>query len=299
MLTVVDYTLDLTYTYGAVAAPINDGRMSVGAFCGYLDIPEMDITTINAPLGTGRTFNAYDFQMGGSLAYNFSDRFAGGISLKYVHQDVFNNISGNAFAIDAGGIYHTELFDKAIRFAFAIQNLGTNITMNGSNLLIDVAPEGSGSGYNDFSTDPYAMSRRSTRDGMRLTHAYRLPTVVKIGLSYSLYSSSNVNWLVSGEVWRNSNNPISYTSGTELVYIFNPVVSASFRMGWKVQTDEYTESTDQYGYDYLGDDPTLRGFSIGGGFLRKIGSRAVEFNYAYRNKGRLMADHFYSMGFRF
>ncbi|MCE5269902.1 PorV/PorQ family protein [bacterium] len=299
MATVVDYTLDLTYTYGAMAMPVADGRVSVGAFFGYLDVPEMKITTINSPLGTGHTFNAYDFQMGGSLAYHFSDRFVGGLSLKYIHEDVFNNIGGNAFAIDAGGIYHTEFIDHDIKFAFAVQNLGSNITMRGSNLIVSLAPEGTGDGYSDFSTDRSAMSRRASRDAMRMTHTYRLPTAVKIAAAMNLYTNEKVNWLVSGEVWRNSDIPISYSTGTEMSYNFNPVISAALRFGWQIQTDEFTDNTDQYGYEYYGDDPTFRGLSIGGGFVRKIGGRTLAFDYAYRNKGNLSADNYFSLTFGF
>ena len=115
----------------AAATPVGDGNLVLGGFFGYLNIPEMEITTVAQPEGTGNFFRAYDFQMGSSLAYNFSDRFIGGINLKYVHQDVWNNLSSNAFAIDAGAMYHTELMNHDIKFSFMIQNLGTNMTMDG------------------------------------------------------------------------------------------------------------------------------------------------------------------------
>lgn len=303
MLTVVDYTLDLKYSYAAAAAPMMDGQLVVGGFFGYLDVPEMEITTVGSPMGTGRTFNAYDFQMGGSFAYNFSDRFVAGMNMKYIHQDMFGNVGGNAFAIDAGAIYHTELMDREIRFAFAVQNLGTNITMGGPNLLYEVGPEGRDGmipgGYVDYSTDPLAISRRASRWAQRQTHTYRLPTVVKIAMAYNLHTSENVNWLASGEVWRNSSYPISYATGTELNYNFTPFISGAVRMGWLIQTDEYTESSDQFGYDYLGDDPTWRGLSFGGGLSRDFGGRQVAFSYAYRNKGRLNADNFFTVTFGF
>ena len=303
MLTVVDYTMDLTYSYLAAAAPVADGTVVLGGFLGYLDIPEMDITTVNSPLGTGNTFNAYDMQMGGSVAYTFSDRFVGGLNVKYVHQDVFNNIGGSAFAIDAGAIYHSELGGREIKFAFAIQNLGTNITMSGPNMLYEVGPETPGGdipiGYGDFSTDPTAISRRATRWAYRQTHTFRLPTVVKLALAYNLVTSEKANWLATGELWRNSNTPLSYASGTELSYNFTPYMSGALRLGWLIQSDEYTEGADDYGYAYLGDDPTLRGISIGGGIKRDISGRTITFNYAYRNKGRLSADNFFTCTFGF
>ena len=70
-------------------------------------------------------------------------------------------------------------------------------------------------------------------------------------------------------------------------------------MTWLVQTDEFTKEADEFGYKYLGDDPTWRGLSIGGGFTREIAGRTIEFNYAYRNKGRLSADNFFSLTFGF
>ncbi|HUU29340.1 MAG TPA: PorV/PorQ family protein [archaeon] len=303
MLTVVDYTMNLTYSYAACAVPVMDGRLVVGGFFGYLDIPQMEITTVENPNGTGNNFEAYDFQMGGSLAYNLSDRFTAGLNLKYVHQDVFSNISGSAFAMDAGGIYHTEFMDRGIKIAFAIQNLGTNITMQGPNLIYEVGPEDRGgilpTGYENYGSNVYAVSKRGTRQVKYLTHAYRLPTIVKLGLSYNLFTSDKTNWLVSGELWRNSNMPTSYTAGTEVIYNVSPYLNAGLRFGWHIQKDEFTTGSDDFGYDYLGDDPTLRGISFGGGIKRTFGSKFIEFNYAYQNKGRLSADNFFTFKFGF
>ena len=303
MMTVVDYTMDLTYSYGAAAFPVADGNVVLGGFFGYLDIPDMEITTVSRPDGTGDVFSAYDFQAGASFAYHLSDRFVAGMNVKMVHQDVYSNVGGSAFAMDAGAIYHTELADREIRFAFAIQNLGTNITMRGPNLLHEVGAEDRGgdwpTGYGDFTTSRYAFSRRGNRQMYLRTHTYRLPTVLKISMMYNIFTSEQVNWLAAGELWRNNNLPISYAAGSELTYVFNPTISASLRGGWKIQADEYTESVDIQGYSYEGDDPTFRGLSLGGGIKRNFAGKFVEFSYAYRNKGRLSADNFFTMTFGF
>lgn len=304
LVNVVDYTMDLTYSYAAAAVPTMDGRLVVGGFFGYLDVPEMQITTVGSPQGTGQTFTAYDFQMGGSVAYTLSDRFVAGLNMKYIHQDMFANVAGNAFAVDAGAIYHTEFLDREIRFAFAIQNLGSNVTMRGPNLLYEVGPESAGglipTGYGDYSTDPYALPRRATRWAYRQTHTYRLPTVVKIALSYNLLTSEKANWLAAAELWRPSNTPLSYATGTELNYNFTPYMSGALRMGWLIQTDEFGDDVDQFGYEYLGsDDGKMRGISFGGGISRTIAGKALNFSYAYRNKGRLSADNFFTISFGF
>ncbi|MBN2288253.1 MAG: PorV/PorQ family protein [Candidatus Glassbacteria bacterium] len=303
MFTFVDYTLDLVYSYAAGAVPVLDGRLVVGGFFGHLNIPEIEITTLENPNGTGNFYKAYDFQMGGSIAYNLSDRFTSGINLKYVHQDMLGNIGGNAFAVDAGAIYHTDLIDREIKFAFVVQNLGTNIAMDGPNLVYEAGAEDRGdnlpTGYGSYGDDPYAVSKRGTRQVKRLSHTYRLPTTVKVALAYNLYTSENLNFLASGEIWRNSNIPMSYAFGMELNHDFDRITSAALRFGWKVQTDEYTESEDQSGHEYLGDDPTMRGLSFGGGLKRNLGGHYLSFNYAYRNKGRLSADNFFTITFGF
>ncbi|MCE5270461.1 PorV/PorQ family protein [bacterium] len=307
MGTMVDYTMDLKYSYLCGATPVGDGSVVLGAFFGYLDIGEMKITTVSTPNGDGRVFGAYDFQMGGTVAYTFSDRFTGGLSLKYVHQDVFNNLSGNAFAIDAGGIYHTEFAGREVKLAFAVQNLGTNVTMRGSLLDVSVSPEGRGEtgeasipdGYGDYSNDPLAIMRRTTREGQYKTHTYHLPTVVKMALSYNLYTSGGLNWLATGEINRNSYMPLSYSTGSEVSFNFTEYISAALRLGWKIQTDEYTDDTDNTGIAYNGDDPTFRGFSCGGGIKRNVKGKTLEFNYAYRNKGRLSSDNFFTVAFGF
>ena len=43
----------------------------------------------------------------------------------------------------------------------------------------------------------------------------------------------------------------------------------------------------------------MRGLSFGGGIKRAFGSKFVEFSYAYRNKGRLSADNFFTVSFGF
>ncbi len=303
MLTVVDYTMDLTYSYGAFASPVGDGALVLGAFFGYLDVPDIEITTIASPEGTGNYYNAYDFQMGVSLAYNLSDRFIGGLNVKYIHQDLWNNLGGSAFGVDAGVIYHTELADRDLKFSFNIQNLGTNITMAGPNLLEEIGPEDVNgnvpNGYKDWSQDPSQFSKRNNRLAYRQTHTYRLPTILKIALAYNLYTGEKANWLVSGEFWRPSYIPIAYSAGSELTYNFTPFLSGALRMGWQVQTDEYTSNADMSGINYLGGDPIWRGFSIGGGIQRQLDDMHVRFSYAYRNKGRLTADNFFTVSFGF
>ena len=300
----VDYTMDLNYHYLAGITPLMDGQLIVGGFMGFLNIPQMEVTTINHPNGTGEFFDAYDLQVGGTVAYAMSDRFSAGANFKYVHQDVWD-ITASAFALDIGTLYSTELLNRSIRFAFTIQNLGTNMTMGGARLMVPIPAEGTGGQYDvpdhtyNENEDAKARKTRSVREGIRRTHTYRLPTNVKIGVSYIPYSSGNASWLISAELWRPSYIPTSYALGSELNLNLNTLYTASLRLGWQIQTDEYNNDLDANALTLHGDDPTMRGFSLGGGIHRMFGDKDIRFDYAYRNKGRLSADNFFSVTFGF
>ena len=300
----VDYTMDLNYHYMAGVTPLMDGQLVVGGFMGFLNIPQMEVTTIYNPNGTGEFFDAYDLQVGGTVAYAMSDRFSAGANFKYVHQDVWD-ISASAFALDIGTLYSTELLNRTIRFAFTIQNLGTNMTMGGSRLMVPIPAEGTGGQYDvpdhsyNWNEDKRARKTRSVREGIRRTHTYRLPTNVKLGICYAPYSTENTSWLVSAELWRPNYIPTAYALGSELNLNLNTLYTASLRLGWQVQADEFTDAQDYSGYAYQGDDPTWRGFSFGGGIHRMFGDKDIRFDYAYRNKGRLSADNFFSVTFGF
>jgi len=88
-------------------------------------------------------------------------------------------------------------------------------------------------------------------------------------------------------------------SGPEVNYNFTPAYSAALRMGFSFQTDKYTAKHDQFGYEYYGDNSTLRGLSFGGSIQRNFGGKLFRFDYAYRNKGRLSADNFFTVSFGF
>ena len=301
---VVDYTMDLSYHYLAAATPLMDGQLVIGGFMGFLNIPETEITTINSPNGTGEFYDAYDLQVGASISYMLSDRFSAGANVKMVHQDVWD-LTANAVAFDIGTLYTTEFLDRTIKFGFTVQNLGSNLTFGGSRLYVPIPAEGTGDQYDvpdhtyDWKDDLAARKSRSVREGEYRTHTYRLPTNVKISLAYVPYTSENVNWMVSAEFWRPNYIPTTYALGSELNYNLNDLYTVSLRMGWQIQSDEYTASMDPNNVEYLGDDPTWRGISVGGGIYRTFGEKEIRFDYAYRNNGRLNGNNYFSVNFGF
>lgn len=75
-----------------------------------LSMDDMKVRTVEKPDGTGEFFSAGDLAVGLSYARKFTDRFAIGITGKYIQQKIWH-MSSNAFAIDIGTTFRTDLFN--------------------------------------------------------------------------------------------------------------------------------------------------------------------------------------------
>ena len=98
-----------------------------GAYAFSSTILQMDpipVRTPYAPQGTGAVFDAGSFNLSMTWAKNLIDRFAFGVSAKYLHLGLEEE-SANGFLVDFGTIYFTDF--KTIRIGMAIQSLGPSI----------------------------------------------------------------------------------------------------------------------------------------------------------------------------
>ena len=278
-LTVVERPLDIRYTYGAVAVPVWENRLVLGTFLSVLNSGDQEITTEFQPEGTGAYYSAYSLSAGGAVAYNFSDRFSAGLVVKNVHEDIFG-ITQDAVAFDMGTNYHEEVMGIPLRLAFAVTNLGTNMSFGGDKLEVGVPPEDIYSGE-----DVGRLERRARRQ----TSAFGLPTSFHISASASVLNKGGQHLLTAIQVAENSNQPISVSLGAEYTHVINSKSSASLRTGWRFQQDEID----------LSPGDRLRGMSIGGGYLYRLYKLTIRTDYAYRNLGIIGANHTYSLSFSF
>ena len=87
MFTRVNMPAEVGYNYVAAATPLADGTWVVGGFYGMLSMDPIEETTILFPNGTGSEVDIYSQVLGGTVAYNFSDRFSAGVVVKHVYED--------------------------------------------------------------------------------------------------------------------------------------------------------------------------------------------------------------------
>jgi len=282
--TVVNMPLDVTLSYVGGGASVLDGNAAIGAFAEILKFGDLEVNTVEQPNGTGLMWNSFSFAGGVTWAQNFSDRFTAGLTVKGIHESIYN-VSASAFAFDFGSNYHTTFRDRNIRLAFVVQNLGTEMRFRGSRLNISIPPQ---EGDEESAT-------LEDRNAEYRTSGFGIPNSFKAALSYDLIARSweaGQSWLVAGEFAQPNNQDATYSLGTEYTKRLGDegsTTAVSARGGWYVQQDEVALGSSPDGGD------VLRGLSVGGGFTYDFLDFTGTFDYAYRHMGRLDAEHFFSV----
>ncbi len=129
---------------------------------------EMEVRTEDMQDGTGEFFNASDLALTVSYGFSLTDRFALGLNVKYLLQRIWKE-SAQGFAIDIGTIYQTGI--TGLRIGAALTNFGTDMRMEGDDLLVyhDIDPYQSGNNdriFAELQTQSLAITTEfSTRSG--------------------------------------------------------------------------------------------------------------------------------------
>ena len=141
---------DINYSWTGAMVKLGDAG-TIGLSLTYLDYGDIEITTLSEQDGTGQFFSAYDMDIGLSYAYNLTDRFSLGATVKYIQQTIWTT-SASAFAADLGVLFHSDIY--GLRIAATITNFGTNMQLQGDALLVqhDIDPNNYGN------NDPYNLS---------------------------------------------------------------------------------------------------------------------------------------------
>ncbi len=251
LLAHTDWIADISFDFGGIAIPTEMGTFAL--YAAALNMEEMERRTELKPEGTGEMFGASDLALGITYAKYFTDRFAFGLGVKYIQQQIWQE-TAQTFAIDAGIIYHTEV--ENLRLGMSLTNFGGKMQMDGKDLLIFVDIDPSLDGNNDR-----IISRLNTEK-------YDIPLAFRIGFAYDVLKTEFQT--VSVAVDALSPNDYSEYVNTGFEYGFRDMV---FLRG---------------GYKGMGVSDQEVGFSLGGGVKYAFDqSLKLKLDYAYTDYGRL------------
>ena len=246
------YIADIAYNYGAVSIPIG-GIGTFGAFAGYMDYGTIERTTIQSPEGTGEKVSANSIVVGLSYGRALTDRFALGGNVKYVRETIWHS-TADAFAFDVGLLYKT--FFKNIRIGMSISNFGSQMKMDGRDMLVQ----------HDLTT-AYPSNLNAHLD----TDRFPLPILFRVGISSNITGDfmgiEEHDWIVAVDAVHPNDNKEYVNLGTE-VRLYHKLVS--LRAGYRELLLAEREG----------------GLTLGVGFGVNIEGGRVEIDYANIAFGR-------------
>jgi hypothetical protein len=286
MVSTYDYVAETKYSWGGIAFPFSGGSRTFGLQVGTFGFDNQPVYTVDQPDGTGAVYSVSQTFAGATFAQNFSDRFAAGVTAKFVF-DQLGEVNGTAFAVDFGTSFHAMLSNHPIKLAFVVANLGTDLKYSGDALAVDSPRD---------PADPTQEQPPELPQPAELkTKGFALPTVFKVALAYDLLTGDQSRLTVMGDFNQANNNRAGFAGGTE--WAMNKLGGSNFGVALR---GSYTYQpanniTVDQSQTALNDEESLQGLAFGGGLMYATEGLDLGFDYAYKYMGVLGATNFFTL----
>jgi hypothetical protein len=238
---------------------------AVGLSFTQLDYGEDEVTTVLSPEGTGEKWSASDFSMGLTYARNLSDRFSIGGTAKYIQTKIYHE-TATAFGFDIGLLFDTPFRD--MRLGMSISNFGTDLRMDGRDLLqrIDL--------------DPGALGNNDAVVSKLKTEGWPLPLFFRVGLAGEVLKTQPLRVTLLADALRPSDNTETVQAGCEAALYERVFLRAGYKSLFREDAEE--------------------GPTFGCGIRMPIGGAAAwRADYAYADYGVLQSIQTIAVGIEF
>ncbi len=255
----------ITYNYMAVGINLED--IGTFAFVGtILNSGEMDVRTVENPLGTGERFTVNNLALGVGYGLMLTDRVSVGLQINYINESIWHS-SISTFGLNFGVQY--EVVEGGLTLGASVSNFGTSAAYDGRDLFLDY----------DFDPDKYGDNDKLPAE-LR-TDNFNLPTIFRAGVSHRFDFGEDYKLLVAADAVHPNDNDQYINLGSE----FNLLQIISIRAGYRNLLMPDAEG----------------GLVLGGGVQTNFNeTNNIRFDYAYADYGRLAETHriTLSVGFR-
>jgi hypothetical protein len=261
-----NWIADTKFDFAGLVIPLGEFG-NLGLSFTSLSMEDMKVRTVEQPDGTGEVFSASDIAIGLSFARKFTDRFSIGITAKFIQQSIWH-MSSSALAIDAGTLFRTD-FLGGLSIGASISNFGTSMQLEGRDTRNFIRIDESKGGSNE--RIPVNIELDS----------WDLPLYFQIGVSTPVFQLENYKLTLSADAIVPSNDFQSLNAGAEFL------IMDFFSL--------------RGGYNSLFLKDAEGGLSLGAGVNsnKLMGAVIVNFDYAFRDFGRLKNVHSFSVGLKF
>lgn len=246
---------DISFDYAAAAIPLS-GFGTVFASVTALNSGEIDVRTVDSPLGTGERYEVSDVAIGLGFGRQITSRFAAGLQARYVTESIWNS-SVQTVTFDLGTVYR--LTEDGLLMGFGLSNLGTRSSFGGRDLAIQY----------DADTDEYGDN--SALPAHQATDDFMVPLQMRLGLSYPQRLGADSQATVVVEALHPNDNPETVNAGVEF----------SWRDTIALRT----------GYQTFFDDNSDLGLTFGFGLQTDIARTRCHLDYGWADHERLGGTH--------
>lgn len=259
-----NWLADINYNYAVGAIKIGGvGTFSVQVTS--LNSGEIDVRTVDQPLGTGERYTVTNFALGVGYGMMLTDRVSVGLQLNYIQESIWHS-DLTAFGLNFGVQYEVE--KGGLMLGASVSNFGPRASYNGRDLYVNY----------DFDSDKNGDNDKLPAE-LR-TDSYSLPTVFRVGATYPVKINESNLLLISAEATHPNDNFESVNVGAEWT-LFN---TFSVRAGYR----------DLFLQDSEG------GLMLGAGAKVEVNSvYNIRFDYAWGDYGRLAEAHRFTVGIGF
>ena len=203
----------ISYNFLAVGFPLENG-LHFALHLTSLNSGQIDVRTVEQPLGTGERYDATSFALGGAVGTRLTDRVSVGMELNYIQEQIWHS-SYSTFSLDLGVQY--EIYSGGPVIGASLSNFGPRSGFNGRDFYVDY----------DFNKKKYGDNDQIPAE-LR-TGNYPLPTLFRVGLSYPLRVNENNRLLLVLDALHPNDNTESVHAGIEWRFADYLALRAGYR----------------------------------------------------------------------
>jgi hypothetical protein len=254
---------DIAYDYFGAALSLGAaGNLYLSATS--LNSGDIDVRTVDQPLGTGEKYSVNDFAIGLGYGRQLTDRFTAGVQVNYLQETVWHS-SLSTFSFNVGTVY--TLSGNGLRIGASISNFGLPGKYSGRDLRITYDDDASNHGDN------------SNLPGEQFTEEYPLPVIFRAGVDWPLKIGSRQELHLAVNAFHPSDNTESVSFGAEWLYLKTLALRAGYQNLWLKDSEV--------------------GLTLGTGVIFELGGALFHVDYAWADHGRLENTQRFTLGLEF
>ncbi len=254
---------DITYDYAAIALTLGE----VGNFYGSvtaLNSGEIDVRTVEQPLGTGERYSVKDLAFGIGYGRQISERFSAGFQVSYLQETIWHS-SMYAFAINIGTLYR--ISEDGLHIGASISNLGTRGKFDGRDLRVF------------YNYDPSTYGHNTALPAELYMEDFPLPILFRVGIGMPISFGEDYRLFLAADAFHPSDNTESISLGAEWMFFRTFAVRG--------------------GYQHLFQQDAEGGLTLGAGVQYEFGGTRLNFDYGWADAGILEKTQRLTLGISF